>query len=155
MVADAVGTLHKTFFFDHIQDCVCDGAGDRVSTIRVEIFHSSVGETFRDFGCSDNSGNGVAIAHRFAHSNDVGHDVLRLKRPHVSADTAESDLDFIRYAHTVSFANMLEYSFEVAIRRNNLTSTALKTFRDKCTNTAIFAFTFLADLADLVSVKFP
>lgn len=74
-------------------------------TNRVEIFDSSVAETACDFRRCDDRRNGMSVAHGLAHSDYVWNNVLavQLKRPHVSADSTETDLNLIRNADSSGF----------------------------------------------------
>lgn len=71
---------------------------------RIKIFDSGVGEAFRYLRSGNDGCYGVSVAHRFAHGHDVGHDVLGLERPHVTAHSAETHLHLISYANTAGVA---------------------------------------------------
>lgn len=99
----------------------------------------------------------MAIADWLAKSDNVGNNIVigMLESPHVTSNSTESDLNFVRNAHTASLTNvpsiwgirlvshwhgpgdagyLLVHIFEVVLGRNDLTTTANHRLAYKCSD---------------------
>lgn len=146
-------------------------------TNRIEVFDAGVAKTTRDFPRGDDGRDRMTVAHRFAHSDDVRNHVLavHLKRPHVSADSPETDLDLIGdadasgLAHvsaestsltTTAFSSVCarnnlrlpECVTEVILRRYDLPADRYETLRDVRANPASLCLDVLANLLHVLGI---
>lgn len=109
---------------------------DKIYTHRVKIFHTSFSEALGNCFCGNNCGNGVSIAHRFAHGHNIWHYIisLKLKGPPVFTNSSESNLDLIGNAHSSSGTNMFKYLAEIVAWGYYLTTAALQALCDVSAN---------------------
>lgn len=72
---------------------------------RIEVLHSVGCESFSYLHCGCHTCQGMPVAHRFAHSNYVGTEILPLllKTPEVTPQTPKACLHFVCNKHSTSW----------------------------------------------------
>ena len=92
--------LLKFQILDFLIDCVSDGHSDWISGISVEILDVSVFKGVCDFPCASDCGNGKAVAHGLAQSDDIRNDAVFLEGPEGVAQSAEAGLNLVSDANS-------------------------------------------------------
>jgi hypothetical protein len=87
--------LHQSFGLDHVENCNPGSGRNRVTAEGVEVARSPA-KLREQFWTGCHSGDGMAIAHRLAHRDQIGNEAVARKAPHPSAAAAEAGLHFIR-----------------------------------------------------------
>ena len=113
--ADALGLLGEPLALDHVEHGRADGGGDRgAGEGREEV--PALGELRGDRRGRDHGAHRVAVAHRLAERDDVGHDAVLGKAPERLADAAEPRLHLVGDAERARRAGAGVRGAEVAGR---------------------------------------
>ena len=90
----ALDPLEHALVLDHVEHGERGRARHRVAAERAEE-HRLVAEPCGDVAPRDDRGDRVAVAHRLAEGDEVGHDAEALERPHGVAGAAVAALDLV------------------------------------------------------------
>ena len=124
----------KVFSVDYLQHGLSNGARYRVSAEGIEVY--ALGKALGDIWCRDDCGQGCAVANTFCHGNDIRNNTLCLKSPVVGACAPKSCLNFVCYAYSTCFADVLVCVGKEAIGVDDCSANALYRLGKETSNTA-------------------
>ena len=94
VVTNVASVVEQALVSQDIQHGQAHGSGHRVAAKCVEI-HVSAGELLHEIGSRDHARQGMTVAHRLSHRDDVRQARRDLVTPHVRAEAPEAGLHLV------------------------------------------------------------
>ncbi len=105
----------KAFAFQDVEDRHSRGAGDGIAAEGVEVARLAA-ERLHDLRLDHHGGDGMTVAHRLAHGDDVRCEAVALETPQLVARAAEARLHFVGDEQASGFADRVDGLFQEAGR---------------------------------------